>query len=184
MRKEVLTTWSSLLKAWLHSSSSLSLSPPNFLSIPLSFMLNPLSNSSPPFSSSRLVCLCLPPLSPPSVSSRPHGQRLGPRHRSHRGHPHRHLLPAAGGRRRHLLLPQQVRTPHVHRRELLWEGRPRGQEQGHRGGQGRLHVSPSRNFFKAAVINILYIINRSCCSVHSENMSHSDKPRENHHKLN
>lgn len=54
-------------------------------------------------------------------------RRFGSGDGSHRGNPHRGLLPAAGGRRRHLLLPEQVRAPHVHRCEPVWEGRTRRQ---------------------------------------------------------
>lgn len=81
----------------------------------------------------------------PSPSSwRPHGQRLQPGHRRHRGHPGCHLPAAAGGCRRHVLLPQQVWPPHVHCRQLLRQAGPQLQEQGHRGGEGRFYVSGPR----------------------------------------
>lgn len=103
---EVLTeTWSTVLKAWLHSSSSLSPSLSNFLPIPSSLYLNPLL----------LFCLfCLYIPSTCLCPFRRHGWWLRHGHRGHRRHPYCCLFPAAGGRGCHLLFPQQVRAPHVH----------------------------------------------------------------------
>lgn len=64
-------------------------------------------------------------------------------HRGHRGHPHRSLHPASIRRGRHMLLPQQMRPSHVHRRQLLWQVRPLRQRQRYRGGKSSLHVSLS-----------------------------------------
>lgn len=79
-----------------------------------------------------------PSLPPPTSQRQPH---LRPEHGRHRGHPRRHLRPAAGGRGCHLLLPEQVWPAHVHRRQPVRKSRARSQGQGHGGGQSRLLVS-------------------------------------------
>lgn len=158
---EMLTseTWSSLLKAPLHSSSSLSLSLSNFLSTPFPSSLTLLSLLTPLLPLSFLPVLLVFPLSL-SLPPRRHGRCLRPRHWSHRGNPHCRFFPAVGGSGRHMLLPQQVWTPHVHRCQLLWEVRPWCQEQGHRGGQGCVYVSEPHHLLNHIRHIHLQIINR------------------------
>lgn len=112
---------------------------PSFLLFFFSDFLPPLLHANPFFLLTFPACCAC--VSWP-LSSRCFRCRFQPGDGSHRGNPHRGFFPAAGGRRRHLLLPEQVRAPHVHRREPVWEGRTRCQSERHGGGQGRLHVSP------------------------------------------
>lgn len=132
----------------------------NFLAAPLSSP--PCWN---PSFSSALCGLHIPPFA--SLFLFRHcRRRLGTRHRRHRGHPHRCLLAAAGCRGRHLLFPQPVRPPHVHRRQRLRESWPRRQEQVHRGGKGSVLVS-ARIVIRWLLLDLFNKKYNLTCSVNS-----------------